>query len=245
MPVYFIDPGAISGDRVAIVGPLAHHLVQSLRVKAGEELWLAENAGPRYRVRVTDAVQSRLTAHILDQTALPSPSYPHITVGLAIIKADHMDWAVQKATELGASLLVPVITRRSIIRPRDDRSARVSRWRSIALEAAQQSMRWDIPGVETPVPFDAWCTRAPNEACRLILWEGSGGPLLRERIRRAAKQDKVMIAIGPEGGFDADEIKEAERHGFDAVSLGPRILRTESALLAALAIVQYEWGDLG
>src|SRR5207247_10932926 len=114
-----------------------------------------------------------------------------------------------------------------------------------ALEALQPSTRWDIPIVTAPTTLDACCANAERDACRLLLCEPPGRTLLRNRLRGQSCPDSVTLAIGPEGGFDAGEVELAERHGFEVVSLGDHILRTESAVLAALAIVQYEWGNLG
>ena len=95
------------------------------------------------------------------------------------------------------------------------------------------------------VSFDDWCAEPGHDACRWLLWEAPGRTRLRDRLRGQARPDSVTLAIGPEGGFDASEVDLAERHGFEVVSLGDRILRAESAVLASLAIVQYEWGELG
>ena len=246
MPVFFIERGAIHGETVSITGPLARHLKGSLRVHPGEDVWLAEAGGPRYEIRVTVADRDRLTGQVLSEIPPPPPRLPRITVGFALIKGDGMEWAIQKATELGAARLVPLITARTVVRPhaaRTDQQTR--RWQSIALEAAQQSMRWDVPLVVEPESFDAWCAASDSNACRLILWEEPRGTLLRDRLHGKPRPDSVMLAIGPEGGFEPGEIERAERRGFEAVSLGARILRAESAVLAALAIMQYEWGDLG
>jgi len=157
-----------------------------------------------------------------------------------------MGWAIQKATELGVSRLVPLITNRTVVRPRSGRTDhQTGRWQSIALEAAQQSMRWDVPIVEAPKAFDSWLAETDRNAYRMLLWEQPKGTRLRDRLRGRCKPDAVVVTIGPEGGFDAEEVERAERQGFDVVSLGDRILRSESAVLAALAIVQYEWGDVG
>jgi 16S rRNA (uracil1498-N3)-methyltransferase len=157
-----------------------------------------------------------------------------------------MEWAIQKATELGVARLVPLLTARTVVRPKAGQANRLrTRWQRIALEAAQQSMRWDIPTVMEPVSFDTWCADPGQDACRWLLWEEPGRTLLRNRLRGQPRPDSVTLAIGPEGGFDASEVELAKRHGFEVVSLGDHILRTESAVLAALAIVQYEWGNLG
>ena len=246
MPVFFIERGAIREKTVSLSGPLARHLKGSLRVRPGEHVWLAEAGGPRYEVRIAAVDRDRLTGRVLSEIPLPPPSLPRITVGIALIKGDGMEWAVQKATEFGVARLVPVITARTIVRPKASRTdQQTRRWQSIALEAAQQSMRWDVPAVAEPEPFDAWCAESASTACRLVLWEKPAGLSLRDRLRGHPRPDSVTLAIGPEGGFEPGEIELAERRGFETVSLGTRILRTESAVLAALAIVQYEWGEWG
>jgi 16S rRNA (uracil1498-N3)-methyltransferase len=246
MPVYFIERDAIRNGTVSITGPLARHLKGSLRVRPGETIWLGESGGPRYQVRITATHPDRLTGDILSESAPPPHAVPRLTVGLALIDRDHMEWAVQKATELGVARLVPLLTARTVVRPKAGRAKPLlTRWQRIALEAAQQSMRWSIPVVMEPLSFDTWCADPGQDGCRWLLWEKPGRTLLRNWLRGHPRPDSVTLAIGPEGGFDAREVDLAERHGFEVVSLGDPILRTESAVLAALAIVQYEWGNLG
>lgn len=246
MPVYFVEPDALRNGRVAIVGTLARHLSVSLRVRPGEMLWLGVADGPRYRVHITSSSRDRVEAEVVSESPPPPITTPQITLGLALIKGSHMDWAIQKSTELGVARLVPLVTARSVVRPRPggvDHQA--ERWQSIAREAAQQSMRWNIPVVSPPVSFTAWCADADPGACRLLFWEDPCGATLRDRLRGKSPPDTVTMVVGPEGGFEQDEVEGAVSSGFEPVSLGPRILRTESAVLAALAVLQYEWGDLG
>jgi 16S rRNA (uracil1498-N3)-methyltransferase len=245
MPVFFVEPQAVRGETITIAGPLARHLCESLRVKPGEMIWLGEDGGPRYHARLT-ADRDRLTARIVSTSSPPQAHSPRITLGLALVKGNRMDWAVQKAAELGVARLVPLITARSIVRPKSGRTDHKSgRWQSIALEAAQQSMRWGVPVVAAPVSFDAWCGDTTLGTCRWLLWEDPRGTPFRDRLRGKPRPDQVTLVIGPEGGFTADEIALAGQRGFETVSLGSRILRTETAVVAALALVQYEWGDLG
>jgi 16S rRNA (uracil1498-N3)-methyltransferase len=246
MPVFFIEPEALQDDGITVIGSLAHHLIDSLRVQPGEQLWLGLNHGSRFRGRVLHTEPGRLTAKILFTSTPPTPSCPAITVGLGLIKNEHMDWAIQKATELGVTRLVPLTTTRSVIRvPAERIPHRTARWQTIAHEAAQQSMRWEIPEVTAPVSLDEWCGRERETACRLLLWENPQGSPLGESLRGKPCPGSIAMGIGPEGGFDAQEVIQAEHYGFEKVSLGSRILRTESALLTALAIIQYEWGDVG
>ena len=245
MPVFFIERRAIHGETVSITGPLARHLKGSLRMRPGETVWLGEAGGPRYQVALTATDREHLTGRILSRTAPPPPACPRLTLGFALIKGDGMEWAIQKATEFGVARLAPLVTARTVVRPQSGRAHQTSRWQSIALEAAQQSMRWDVPIVAEPESFEAWCADPNRSACQLLLWEQPRGLSLRDRLRRKPRPDSVTLAIGPEGGFDAREIEHAEQNGFEVVSLGSRIVRSESAMLAALALVQYEWGDLG
>jgi len=246
MPVFFIEPEAIQGDGITLTGSLAHHLVESLRIQPGEEIWLGHSGGLRFRARVIRADSGCLTADIISSSNPPPASSPHITLGLALIKSEHMDWAIQKATELGITRLVPLVTARTMIRLSPDRIPnRTARWRAITREAAQQSMRWEVPEVTELTPFATWCEQERETMCRLLLWEHPQERRLRESLRGRQKPETIAVAIGPEGGFDDKEVGRAEECGFEKVSLGPRILRTESAVLAALAIIQYEWGDVG
>jgi 16S rRNA (uracil1498-N3)-methyltransferase len=246
MPVYFVEPDALQNGRVSIAGTLARHLNLSLRVRPGEMLWLGVPDGPRYRVHVTVSSPDRLEAEIVSESPFPPITTPQITLGLALINRSHMDWAVQKATELGVARLVPLLTARTVVRIRPDRADhQTERWQILAREAAQQSMRWNIPGISAPTSFTTWCAGTDLGACRLLFWEDPRATTFHDRLRGKSQPDRVTMVIGPEGGFEQDEVEGAVRSGFELVSLGPRILRTESAVLAALAVLQYEWGDLG
>ncbi len=245
MPVFFIEPEALQNDGIAVTGALAHHLIDSLRVQPGEELWLGLSRGPRFRIRVLRVEPGQLTARILFTSNPPIRALPLITIGLSLIKNEHMDWAIQKATELGVTRLVPLTTMRSVIRlPAERIPHRTDRWQTIAHEAAQQSMRWDIPEVTAPISLEEWCEQEHDTACRLLLWENPQGTPLRKSLRDKPNPGTLAVGVGPEGGFDAQEVTHAERYGFERVSMGPRILRTESAVLTVLAIIQYEWGDV-
>jgi 16S rRNA (uracil1498-N3)-methyltransferase len=246
MPVFFIDSDSIQDNHIVIAEPLARHLVASLRIQPGENLWLGEPGGPRYQAQVTRVGKNELTARIVATIQPPPRPTPRVTLGTALINSQHLEWAIQKATELGAARISPLITRRTVVLPRAERIAKqLTRWHNVAREAAQQSMRWEIPDVAAPETLSQWCARQTDADRRFLLWENSQATVLRKELRSGSKPSTVAVAIGPEGGFDLDEVKTAQDNGFAVVSLGSRILRTESAALAALTLIQYEWGDLG
>jgi 16S rRNA (uracil1498-N3)-methyltransferase len=148
---------------------------------------------------------------------------------------------------LGVHHIVPLVTRRTVVRPRDHRASRqVERWRAIVLEASQQSERATIPDVDDPRPFDEWIrSSAADYATRLLLWERETSRYLRDHVTRGEPGDRAALLVGPEGGFDPEEVDLARAAGFVPVSLGRAILRAETAGLTALTILQYAWADLG
>src|SRR5437867_7596870 len=146
MPVFFIERDAIRDGTVSIAGPLARHLKGSLRVRPGETVWLGESGGPRYQVRITAASRDRLTGDILSEFAPPVRPGPRLTLGFAVIDRDHMEWAIQKATELGVARLVPLLTARTVARPAARRAHHLrTRWPRLALEAPPPVLRRAIP----------------------------------------------------------------------------------------------------
>jgi 16S rRNA (uracil1498-N3)-methyltransferase len=158
-----------------------------------------------------------------------------------------MDTVLQKAAELGAQRLVPLITRRTVVRPRREREDRqLARWRAIVLEAAQQSEQTRIPDVEEPRTLDEFLAE-PSAAgeVRLMLWEDERDRGLRDVLDAGPPPPRATLLVGPEGGFDSEEARLARSAGFATVSLGDAILRAETAGPVALALLQYAWGDLG
>lgn len=188
---------------------------------------------------------AELTAHIQDRTHGPDETCPRILLAQALLKGEHMDWIVQKATELGVYGIVPLITHRGVVRPQATRiSGQVSRWQRIALEAAQQSEQWHIPGIEPPCGSRKFfMDRAAP--LKLMLVERAGGESFRTLPLNSNPQDTIVLAIGPEGGWSTDELTVAGEQGFRSTTLGTGILRSETASLAALTILQSRLGKLG
>jgi 16S rRNA (uracil1498-N3)-methyltransferase len=241
-PRFFISPGQVSGPDITVTDEDVRHIATVLRMKTGDHLLLCDGRGTEYTVRIFDINKSAIKTNILGQTTREI-RYPLITLGQGLPKSDKMDWIVQKATELGVANIVPLVTERTIVKIRDEEK-RVSRWQKICREAAMQSNRVDIPVVGRIVSFEDFL-RTPNfELPTLLLlpWEEGTVPI-KEVLRTDSGITNITVLIGPEGGFSAHEAEAAHGKGFHLVSLGPNILRTETAAIAVLSMIGYEFFD--
>lgn len=241
MPVYFIQSNSIQNDRIVLTGDLAHHLSAVLRCRAGEIIHLADEDRVRYQTELTQVAENRIVAKILRRERPQSRRTPAVILAQAVLKGDRMDWAVQKAGELGASTIIPVVTERTIARPDSERARRQrERWQMIAKEAAQQCGRSDFSDVTPVVSLDELFKNPPEASLKIVPWEQEEGRSLKAALHNLSKEKSVAVLIGPEGGFSSREIEKARDSGWVSVSLGPRILRAETAGMAVLAILDYE-----
>ncbi len=216
------------------------HIRSVLRKQPGDTLILLDGHGMEYTVRIAAMERSEIITEVVSEARRES-RYPLVTLGQGLPKSEKMDWIVQKATELGASSIVPLITERTIVKIRDEEK-RVSRWQKIAREAAMQSNRVDIPAIGHIVSFKDFL-RTPNSELRTLLllpWEEATIPI-KDVLREKSGVKNIIILIGPEGGFSKEEAKAARDKGFHLVSLGPNILRTETAAMAAMSMILYEY----
>lgn len=236
MPRFYIDPPA--GDTVLLEGEDARHISRSLRMAVGEEITLCDGAGTDYLCRLSAMDSQTVTAQILRQE--PSQAEPSVFVRLyqALPKSDKMELILQKAVELGVGEVVPVLTERCISRP-DPKSMekKLQRWQKIALEAAKQCGRGRIPAVRPLMSFAEAAAQLGRMEKGLFLYEKGGLPI-KAALENPAKE--VGIFVGAEGGFSADEAAAAEQAGAVLTGLGPRILRCETAPLAAISAIMYE-----
>jgi 16S rRNA (uracil1498-N3)-methyltransferase len=221
-----------------LTGGPAEHLARVLRVQRGSEADVV--AGGRvFHAEVAAVspaeVRFNLIAEIQSDPALP------LTLTLAVFKFDRMEWAIEKATELGVAAIAPVVTQRTEKHLAEAAQKRAERWRRIAHEAAQQARRCDVPLIDDPVPLAAR-VRAHSDATRIVLAEQERTTTLRHTVEEvlasaAAEMPAFEIAVGPEGGWAPGEEALFDANGWRAASLGPRILRVETAALAALAVI--------
>jgi len=236
-----VDAPLASGARVQLAGSAAAHVARVLRLKAGDALTLFNGAGGEYAGRIALARGAALEVEVGVAAPLERESPLAITLVQGVSRGERMDWVVQKATELGVARLVPVLTERSVVRL-DERQARKRRehWRAIAIAACEQCGRNRLPQVDAALPLRQFLREDRIEATRLMLSPEATLPL--SDIPRPP--DEVRVLIGPEGGLNEEERGHAAAAGYAGVRLGPRVLRTETAAVAALALLQRQFGDL-
>jgi len=245
---FFLGENAVRGESATVTGELYRHMARVLRLKQGSEVELIDDGGRRHSGVIEEVGAKSLTVRI--GATLPAPPEPEeqglrITLYQGLPKGEKLDLILQKCTELGVSELVTFDAARSIVKLTGDRSAaRLGRYQKIVQEASRQSGRSSVPKVAIGGSLDT-VLRESRHAVKLLLWEGERTTTLRDCFREHASPESVAIVVGPEGGLSAGEVERAIACGFIPVSLGKRILRTETAGLAMLAILQFQWGDMG
>jgi len=248
MPKFFINKEEINNENntIEISGDNYNHLKNVLRIKAGDEILLCDGQKKDYQVRVEDIKPGIIKTIILNAEENKSEPPVKVTLFQGIPKADKMDLIIQKSVELGITTVVPVITDYTVVKIKNDAEAikKVSRWQKIAEEAAKQCNRGIIPQVDFPISFAKALEKAASFDLKIIPYEKENALRLKDAVENKP-YNSAAIFIGPEGGFSETEIKNSMLADFKPVTLGPRILRTETAGLAAIAIIMNLIGDLG
>jgi 16S rRNA (uracil1498-N3)-methyltransferase len=243
LPRFFITPEQVTGPYITVTDEDVRHIATVLRMKTGDHLLLCDGKGTEYTVKIDRVGRSEIKTEIVEKITKKIRS-PLVTLGQGLPKSDKMEWIVQKATELGVSTIVPLVTERTIMKVREEEK-RLVRWRKICREAAMQSNRPDIPEVARIQALGDYIRDLPQAGqagpgTLLILpWE-EGTEHIKNVLRGKLDVKNVVVLIGPEGGFSAAEAAMAQEKGFRAVSLGPNILRTETAAVAVLSMILYE-----
>ena len=214
--------------------------------RPGELVTLTREGGREFRGRVLSVNRHEAWVMVFESLVPPTESSTNIILLQALPDKERMELIIQKATELGVDSIVPFKSKRSIaLEERERRQPKAHRWQSIAIKAAQQSRRGTVPLVEPYCDFSEALGYTEESDLKILLWEKERKNPLKHVLRSQEHYGKVALMVGPEGGFDPEEIRRAQERGFIPVTLGRRILRTETAAIVLLGIVQYELGDLG
>jgi 16S rRNA (uracil1498-N3)-methyltransferase len=238
-----LDQKIFKGKEVLIKGPPLEAL-RFQRGRVGSLVTLTDSEGNDFRGRIVRLSKEEASILIFDTFASPTESSLEIILLQALPEKERMELIIQKATELGVSAIVPFKSERSIsLEERETKQKKAHRWQEIAVKAVQQSRRAKVPKIESYRSFQEALNFCGKDGLKILLWEKKGEPL-REILKQNHPQ-KVYAVVGPEGGFTEEEVALAKDKGFVPVKLGQRILRTETAAITLVAILQYELGDIG
>lgn len=247
---FFVEPFQIHKDEIEIQGGDVNHIRNVLRMKAGEELLVSDGYGNEYRCRIRELLEDAVSASVLEARRVLSELPSRITLYQCLPKGDKMELIVQKAVELGAAAVVPVASKRCVVKLDAKKAeSRRKRWQAVAESAAKQSGRALIPPVMQVQSFSEALLQAgeldlcliPYECAGELLEDGSGSAMERTReiLENIRSGQTIGIFIGPEGGFEKEEVERAMETGAKPVSLGKRILRTETAGLCILSVLMF------
>lgn len=254
---FFVSPECLRDGRVSLTGSLGRQLSRVLRLRPSDHIVLLDDSGWAYEVELDRVTRGLATGHIVGAWEPRTEPSARLVLYQALPKGRKFDWILQKGTELGVSTFVPLVTERCVrARGKRDEGHKLARWRRIVAEAAEQSGRAHLPRVLQVTPFAEACEAPPSDALALMASVGDEAVPLSKALRSledaaphlrvaAPHLREVRLYVGPEGGFAPREVALAREAGIVLVSLGPRILRTETAGLVALSAVLYALGDMG
>jgi 16S rRNA (uracil1498-N3)-methyltransferase len=242
----FVERERLAQDQITISDEDHRYLTRVLRLEIGDVVTLFDGQDGEVDARISRVGPRAVELRVEERRQIGAADRPALTLIQALAKGEKLDLVVQKATELGVTRIMPVTSARSIPQLEAMRAiGRRARWQKIAREAARQCGRADVPTIEAVTPLATALHAISKEAFRLLLWEGARSTRLTGLLPPADQRPhEVAVAVGPEGGFSPTEVEAAKAAGFVPAGLGPRVLRTETAALVILSILQFRLGDL-
>ena len=232
-----------NGSEVRLHADAAHHAIRVLRLAIGEPVVLFDGRGGEFEARITRIDRGEVSVKTGAHRDTERESRLHVVLVQGLSSGDRMDITLQKAVELGVAAMQPVATERSVVKLKDERAQRrLEHWQNLIVSACEQCGRNRVPEVFPVLDFADWLAQlsptSPVEQARLLL-----SPAADQALKALQPPERIMLLIGPEGGLSPVEMQLAQSRGFRAARLGPRVLRTETAALAALSAIQALWGD--
>lgn len=238
IPRIFTPQHMTSGQILALEESPSHHLIKVLRMQAGRELILFNGQGGEFQARIDTLHKKQVDVLIGSFTADNRQSPLQLNLAIGLSRGERMDWVLQKATELGVTHITPLITERTEVKLSGERQdKKIQHWQQVIVSACEQCQRNLLPVLADPIRLDDWIDNVDSEL-RFVLHHRDSQGLSAEKAPAS-----VTLLIGPEGGLSEKEISQALAQNFQALTLGPRVLRTETAPVAAISLVQYLWGD--
>ena len=247
MRYFFINSSDLAGSKAVVKGSDAHHIKNVLRLKVGDRIGLFDGTGLNYETRIVTLLPKSVEVSVICSFFSASESSIQITVAQALLKDRKMDLLIRQLTELGITKWIPFMAKRSVPRPDKKRLVtRAERWQKIAKEAVKQCKRCYPPEIITAVSFEEVLNLGKDSDLKIVFWEEESKPVNQDlSVSNVKPVEKIFILLGPEGGFTLKEVETARESGFITAALGPRILRSETATVAACTLLQYLFGDMG
>ncbi|MEP5765781.1 MAG: 16S rRNA (uracil(1498)-N(3))-methyltransferase [Halieaceae bacterium] len=238
-PRIFTSQALAEGLELQLEEGPSRHLTGALRLLPGASICLFDGSGGEYAATISLVERKRVSVQVGAFNAVERESSLRVELAIAVSRGERMDFIVQKCTELGVSRISPLLSERTEVKLKGERlQKKIAHWQQVASSACEQCGRNRVPQVAELQPLSAWIAGAEAEH-KLVLHHRSP-----QSLQGAGAPASVALLVGPEGGLSAAEIEAAEQAGFQALALGPRILRTETAPIAALSILNYQWGDM-
>jgi 16S rRNA (uracil1498-N3)-methyltransferase len=239
---FFVGEESFFRDSVVLTGTNASHICTVLRLQTGDKIQVLDGKGSLYIVQLADVKGKLVTGEIISSEKVNTESSLTIHLGQSLIKGNKFDVVLRKSVELGVKKITPLMTERTVVK--SDGNKKIARWQKIAEESCKQCGRSSIPKVSASIiKLDVFCQQGSDADLKLMFWELESENGLKD-INPEKIPSSVSVLIGPEGGFTIEEVETARSHGFQTVSLGPRILRAETAPLVVLSLLQSKWGDI-
>lgn len=239
---FFVEPSSISEDSINISGNDAHHISKVLRLKEDDDVVVCDEFGNEFYCSIKSITKDCVSCQILKKEVSLAEPPVHITLYQGVPKGDKLETVIQKCVELGCVRIVPVAMKRSVAVIKD-KEKKQQRGQRIAYEAAKQCARARIPQVAEVMTYKEAMKDSASSELKILPYESETHNGLKTLLQKSSGVKSIAVFIGPEGGFDPDEVTEAKANGFETVTLGPRILRTETAPLACISAIMYELGD--
>lgn len=242
---FFIPSEQIAANRVSLTGETARQVYSVLRLHTGSHIIVLDDSGLEFLVELEAVEHSAALGRVLDSHPCPAEPQTRLTIYLGLTQREKFETALQKCTEAGAAGFVPVISSRSLVQDPAEATRKFSRWQQIVQEAAEQSGRGHLPVIHPPLRWEeAVQHSAAQHTCSFLLWEGEHNASLKSALTDVQPGSSLAAIIGPEGGLSEAEAARAVQVGCIPVSLGRRILRMETAALAATLLIMYQLGEM-
>jgi len=246
MRYFLIEQTTVSGPTSLITGPDARHIKTVLRLKPGDKIGLFDGKGFEYEARIVAISTGKVEVAVMQCFPAAAESPVQIVVAQAFLKEKKMDSLIRQISELGITGWLPFFAERSVPRPDQKQLlVRTQRWKKIAREALKQCKRGRILEIGETVSFESMLNQSESSDLKIAFWEDEAAPLNASLTKFERPINTIFVLLGPEGGFTVQEIERARARGFITASLGPRILRAETATVAACTLLQYLYGDMG